>query len=35
MKLRERLSYANVVATLALFLAIGGVGYAACFSGRR
>jgi hypothetical protein len=29
MKLRERISYANVVATLALFLAIGGVGYAA------
>src|SRR4051812_43848497 len=29
MKFRERISYANVVATLALFLAIGGVGYAA------
>lgn len=29
MKLRERVSYANVVATLALFLALGGVGYAA------
>ncbi len=27
--IRKRLSYANVVATLALFLAIGGVGYAA------
>ena len=28
-KIQERLSYANVVATLALFLALGGVGYAA------
>ena len=26
--LRRRLSYANVVATLALFLTLGGVGYA-------
>jgi hypothetical protein len=29
MKLRKRISYVNVVATLALFLAIGGFGYAA------
>jgi hypothetical protein len=28
-KVRERLSYANVIATLALFLALGGVSYAA------
>ena len=28
-KIRERLSYANVIATLALFLALGGVSYAA------
>lgn len=28
-RLRKRLSYANVIATLALFLALGGVGYAA------
>ena len=28
-KLSERLSYANVIATLALFLALGGVGIAA------
>ena len=28
-RLRRHLSYANVVATLALFLALGGVGYAA------
>src|SRR4051794_27501874 len=27
--MRERLSYANVVATLALFIALGGSGYAA------
>src|SRR3954470_11383676 len=28
-KLRSRLTYANVIATLALFLALGGTGYAA------
>jgi hypothetical protein len=27
--IRDRLSYANVMATLALFVALGGVGYAA------
>ena len=27
--LRDRLTYANVVATLALFVALGGTGYAA------
>ena len=28
-RLREKLSYANVVATLALFVALGGASYAA------
>ena len=28
-RLRAKLTYANVVATLALFLALGGVSYAA------
>ena len=28
-RVRERLSYANVVATLALFIALGGASYAA------
>lgn len=28
-RLRDRLTYANVTATLALFVALGGTGYAA------
>ena len=31
-RLRKRLSYANIVASLALFIALGGVGYAATAS---
>jgi hypothetical protein len=34
-KLRDRLTYANVVATLALFLALGGVSYGAIRIGSR
>ncbi|HEX8204545.1 MAG TPA: hypothetical protein VF587_00650 [Solirubrobacteraceae bacterium] len=35
MKLLDRLSYANVVATLALFLSLGGVGFAAASVSRN
>ena len=34
-RLRDRLTYANVVATLALFLALGGVSYGALSIGSR
>ena len=34
-RLRKRLSYANVIASLALFIALGGVGYAATIAAKN